>query len=203
MTWLGSIALLFALPVSVYAAGAALRGGRTGTFSLMRSAEHAALVNFALLSLAAGALIYAFVTRDFSVEYGASYSSRDLPLAYTVAALWGGQKGSLLFWAWMLGLFSSLVVWQNRSKNRELMPYVLAVLAAVLIFFESLLVKLRLAPLAELTGAPCVLAGFGLPGDNLHAPNEHFALACFRAGARYAAAFLHEVQSRARAGTVG
>jgi acetylornithine deacetylase/succinyl-diaminopimelate desuccinylase-like protein len=56
-------------------------------------------------------------------------------------------------------------------------------------------------PLAELTGAPCVLAGFGLPGDNLHAPNEHFALACFRAGARYAAAFLHEVHSRARAGS--
>jgi acetylornithine deacetylase/succinyl-diaminopimelate desuccinylase-like protein len=55
-------------------------------------------------------------------------------------------------------------------------------------------------PLAEITGAPCVLAGFGLPEDNLHAPNEHFSLACFRAGARYAAAFLNEVASRARAG---
>ena len=55
------------------------------------------------------------------------------------------------------------------------------------------------APLADLTGAPCVLAGFGLPGDNLHAPNEHFPLACFRGGARYAAAYLHEVASRARA----
>jgi acetylornithine deacetylase/succinyl-diaminopimelate desuccinylase-like protein len=55
-------------------------------------------------------------------------------------------------------------------------------------------------PLAELTGAPCILAGFGLPGDNLHAPNEHFSLACFRGGARYAAAFLHEVATRARTG---
>ncbi|HEY7727507.1 MAG TPA: M20/M25/M40 family metallo-hydrolase, partial [Candidatus Eisenbacteria bacterium] len=57
------------------------------------------------------------------------------------------------------------------------------------------------APLALVTGAPCVLAGFGLPGDNLHAPNEHFSVACFRGGARYAAAFLHEVAGRARAGT--
>ena len=56
------------------------------------------------------------------------------------------------------------------------------------------------APLAEITGAPCVLMGFGLPGDNLHAPNEHFPLACYVGGARSAAAFLHEVGSRARSG---
>ena len=49
------------------------------------------------------------------------------------------------------------------------------------------------APLVEVTGAPCVLMGFGLPGDNLHAPNEHFPLACFLGGARSAAAYLNEV----------
>jgi acetylornithine deacetylase/succinyl-diaminopimelate desuccinylase-like protein len=49
------------------------------------------------------------------------------------------------------------------------------------------------APLVEATGAPCVLMGFGLPGDNLHAPNEHFAIDCFLKGARSAAAYLHAV----------
>jgi acetylornithine deacetylase/succinyl-diaminopimelate desuccinylase-like protein len=49
------------------------------------------------------------------------------------------------------------------------------------------------APLVEATGAPCVLMGFGLPGDNLHAPNEHFAIDCFLGGARSAAAYLHAV----------
>jgi acetylornithine deacetylase/succinyl-diaminopimelate desuccinylase-like protein len=54
------------------------------------------------------------------------------------------------------------------------------------------------APLVEVTGAPCVLMGFGLPGDNLHAPNEHFPVACFLGGARSAAAYLSEVSSAVR-----
>jgi acetylornithine deacetylase/succinyl-diaminopimelate desuccinylase-like protein len=88
-------------------------------------------------------------------------------------------------------------------------PYVQAGVKALTEAFERPAVIIGMggsipivSPLAELTGAPCVLAGFGLPEDNLHAPNEHFSLACFRAGARYAAAFLHEVASRARAGTI-
>jgi len=57
------------------------------------------------------------------------------------------------------------------------------------------------APLVELTGAPCVMMGFGLPGDNLHAPNEHFPLNCFLGGARSAAAYLQGVAGQAGAGT--
>jgi cytochrome c-type biogenesis protein CcmF len=93
-----------------------------------------------LLSIASAGLTYAFVTRDFNVEYVASYSSRDLPMFYTISAFWGGQKGSLLLWAWVLGLFATIVVLQNRRKNRELMPYVIGVIAVVLIFFEFILV---------------------------------------------------------------
>ena len=52
------------------------------------------------------------------------------------------------------------------------------------------------APLVEATKAHCVMMGFGLPGDNLHAPNEHFQLAAFRNGARAAAAYLYEVAAR-------
>jgi acetylornithine deacetylase/succinyl-diaminopimelate desuccinylase-like protein len=55
------------------------------------------------------------------------------------------------------------------------------------------------APLVRITGAPCVLMGFGLPGDNLHAPNEHFALDCYFGGARSAAAYLVAVGARAGA----
>jgi len=55
------------------------------------------------------------------------------------------------------------------------------------------------APLVEVTGAPCALMGFGLPTDNLHAPNENFPVWCFLGGARAAAAFLNEVSVRAAA----
>jgi acetylornithine deacetylase/succinyl-diaminopimelate desuccinylase-like protein len=56
-------------------------------------------------------------------------------------------------------------------------------------------------PLVEATGAPCVMMGFGLPGDNLHAPNENFPIANFMGGARSAAAYLHEVGARTGAAT--
>ncbi|HKQ18318.1 MAG TPA: dipeptidase [Candidatus Eisenbacteria bacterium] len=48
----------------------------------------------------------------------------------------------------------------------------------------------------RVTGAPCVLMGFGLPGDNLHAPNENFPIACYLGGAKAAAAYLGEVGAR-------
>ena len=52
------------------------------------------------------------------------------------------------------------------------------------------------APGVKVTGAACVLMGFGLPGDNLHAPNENFPIACYLGGAKAAAAYLGEVASR-------
>ncbi len=56
-------------------------------------------------------------------------------------------------------------------------------------------------PMVTITGAPCALMGFGLPGDNLHAPNEHFPIDCFLGGARSAAAYLNEVAITVGAGS--
>jgi acetylornithine deacetylase/succinyl-diaminopimelate desuccinylase-like protein len=85
-------------------------------------------------------------------------------------------------------------------------PYVQAGLAAMEAGFgkPSIIYNMGgsipiVAPLVEATGSRCVMMGFGMPGDNLHAPNEHFPLAAFRHGARAAAAYLYEVAARAGA----
>ena len=78
--------------------------------------------------------------RDFSLEYVASYSSSTLSLPYTIAALWGGQAGSLLFWVLILTTMSTVVHLQNRERNAALMPYVTATLMTIAVFFLSLLV---------------------------------------------------------------
>jgi acetylornithine deacetylase/succinyl-diaminopimelate desuccinylase-like protein len=79
-------------------------------------------------------------------------------------------------------------------------PFVQAGLRALEAGFEKRPIAIAMggsipivAPLVEITGAPCVMMGFGLPEDNLHAPNEHFPVACFLGGARSAAAYLGEV----------
>jgi acetylornithine deacetylase/succinyl-diaminopimelate desuccinylase-like protein len=55
------------------------------------------------------------------------------------------------------------------------------------------------APLVEAAKCRCVMLGFGLPGDNLHAPNEHFHLSSFFGGARASAAYLYEAAAMAGA----
>ena len=103
-----------------------------------------------MITLAVVALEYMILTNDFHNAYVAEHSNRDLLTYYKVAALWAGQEGSLLFWTWLLSIYSALVVWQNRRKNRQLMPYVVSVLMGVGTFF-SLLVFFVANPFQELS----------------------------------------------------
>src|SRR3972149_596346 len=105
---------------------------------LVASAETSIFPILGLISISSFILIYAFLIRDFSVEYVSSYSNRDLSTFYTISAFWAGQKGSLLFWTWLLSIFGAVVVIQNRKKNRELMPYVLSTISLTLCLFLAL-----------------------------------------------------------------
>ncbi len=49
-----------------------------------------------------------------------------------------GQEGSLLFWSWLLSIYAFLVLFTNRKKHPELMPYVGVALSGVQIFFLTL-----------------------------------------------------------------
>jgi len=70
-----------------------------------------AVIAIALLTtLASAILLYAFAVHDFIVEYVALYSDRTLPLFYRLTAFWAGQAGSLLFWAWSVGISGALFV---------------------------------------------------------------------------------------------
>ncbi len=135
---LGRLAVCLALLLAVYAVGASLWGAYARRVALVRSAEHAVYVVFGLVVVAIAILLRALLQHDFSLEYVAAYSSSTLPVQYTVAALWGGQKGSLLFWSLLLTLFSTIVHVQNRERNRQLMPYVTATMMTTTAFFLGL-----------------------------------------------------------------
>jgi len=139
MVDVGSLALAVGWVLAIYAAGMALAGARWRKREFVASAEHATLAVWGCVVIAVAALLHALVTHDFNIEYVAHYSSRTLPLQYTVAALWGGQAGSLLFWALILTSMAAVVILQNREKNRQLLPYVNATLMVVAVFFLSLL----------------------------------------------------------------
>ena len=131
----GYFALCLSLVAAGYAIAASLVGARQHREALVRSGEQAALATWALLTFSAISLWQALLGHDFEVQYVAETSNRAMPLLYLVAALWGGQSGSLLFWGWILAGYTAAVVLFHRHRYRNLMPYVVAVLAATSFFF--------------------------------------------------------------------
>ncbi len=137
---IGAIALRLAFVVAIYAAVISALGGWRQTSSWVRSAERAVYAVFGLVSIAMVVMLYALATHDFSVQYVARVSNRAMPMFYTMAALWGGQEGSLLLWLWLLVLYSALAVRQNQYRNREFIPYAIPTLMVTSLLFISLLV---------------------------------------------------------------
>ncbi len=134
----GSAALLLVLALSLYATGASIVAARTRDRRIMRSASNAIVGAFAGTLLAAIALLVALVRHDFSIAVVAQHTSRELPTPYLLTALWASQPGSLLLWLLVLTGAASLVTRQNRHRNRELMPWVTAVLGAIMVFFATM-----------------------------------------------------------------
>ncbi len=138
MDILGSFALLLAFLAAVYAFGAGIVGAVTRRPLLTKSARNAGMAVFVLVTLTVGILEYFFLTNNFSVSYVVTHSNSALPWYYKIAALWAGQEGSLLFWSWLLSIYAFLVLFLNRKKHPELMPYTGVTLAGVQIFFLTL-----------------------------------------------------------------
>ena len=150
---IGTGALLVALTLALYGAVVAALGARRGRVAMVESAQHAALGVFVLLTGAMLLLVYAFLTFDFSVRYVSINTNLGTPFYYRITALWGALEGSIVLWAWMVALYTLIVILRHRTSARELYPWVLTVMLGVVSFF--LLVMTVAAPVfARVTPIP-------------------------------------------------
>ncbi len=117
------------------------------------------MASFVAVSCAGFALIWAAFTNDFSVSYILHHSNRDLPGAYKFAALWSGQEGSLLLWAWLLAGYGFVLRLRHRT-DVKLFAYASTILAAIQLFF-LLLINFVATPFALVSGT-IPSDGFGL-----------------------------------------
>jgi len=152
MTELGAHALLLVPFAAIWAGGISAAGALRGREAWVRSGERGVYAVFGLLTLAMIGLEVALVTDRFDIAFVAQISVREQPTLFKLA-LWGGHDGSLLLWAWMLAGMSALAVWQNRNRNRALVPWAITSLMANVLFFAVLLNltsnPFDLVPLAE------------------------------------------------------
>jgi cytochrome c-type biogenesis protein CcmF len=168
MPTFGDFALLLALALSAYnllAGGVALRQLATGTSGrvaperLAETARRAGIGSFIATSAAAFVLVWCAFTNNFSVAYILHHSNRALPGPYKFAALWSGQEGSLLLWAWLLAAYG-FVLRVRHKVDVKLTAYASTILAGIQVFF-LLLLNFAALPFSLVTG-PVPADGFGL-----------------------------------------
>src|SRR5712691_10592613 len=140
MASLGSFLLLATFVVCSYAAVISVVGARRRSRQLIESGIGAFYLVAALMTCASAVMINAFLTDDFSIRYVAHYSDSVQPLFYKITSYWGGLDGSIMFWVFMLSMFGSTAVYVNRERHRELIPYVVAIISMVEMFFLFLMV---------------------------------------------------------------
>ena len=160
MAAFGSFALLIALALAAYnlfAGVVALRLIATGQPAgisperLADTARRAGIAGFIAVTAAAFALVYSVFTNDFSITYILEHSNRALPGAYKFSALWSGQEGSLLLWAWLLGAYG-FVLRLTHKHDVKLYAYAGTILAGIQVFFLTV-VNFAAPPFALLKGA--------------------------------------------------
>ncbi|MDB5562415.1 MAG: CcmF [Hyphomicrobiales bacterium] len=133
---LGHFALILAFAlacVSTVVGYAFWRGaGRTTQF-----VQQAAVMQFLLIAAAFAALVYAFVTSDFSLKLAYDNSHSLQPLIYKITGVWGNHEGSVLLWILILVGFGAAVAMFGRNLPKELLTLVLATQSLLVAAFSG------------------------------------------------------------------
>jgi cytochrome c-type biogenesis protein CcmF len=140
MASLGYYLLLAAFVVSAYALAMSVAGARRRSRPLIETGVGAFYLMSAIMAVASSVIVYAFVAGDYSIRYVQRYSDATQPLFYKLTSYWGGLDGSIMFWVTLLSFFGTTAVYVNRERHRELMPYVVAVISSVQMFFLYLMI---------------------------------------------------------------
>src|ERR1051326_4381087 len=143
MASLGSYLLLAAFVICAYAASISIAGARRRSRRLIESGVGAFYLTAAVMAAASAVMIYSFVTNDYTIKYVQHYSDAVQPLFYKITSYWGGLDGSIMFWVFLLSMFGSTAVYVNRERHRELIPYVIATISTVQMFFLYLMIVHR------------------------------------------------------------
>jgi cytochrome c-type biogenesis protein CcmF len=130
----GKLVLYAVMITAAYTFAVAVVAGR-GRPRYLQAARLGAYGTVTLIGLAILCLSYAFVTHDFRIKYVAHYSDRSMTPVYLLTSLWGGQDGSLLWWLFLLSIYTAVCVRWLKGRFRELQPYIIATLMVVILFF--------------------------------------------------------------------
>jgi len=164
--------LVISFIATIYSGFAAFYGVQSKSAALVESARRAQLLTFPLLTVSALALIYMLVNNHFEVAFVYEVTSKSMPTYLKVTAWWGGQAGSLMFWAWLLAAFTSAVTLRKWDRDIEFLPWVIVVSSVTLTFFVGMNIFFE-NPFARFwqdAAGQIILNAAGEPIRNIFAP---------------------------------
>ncbi len=132
---IGQYAMILALLLAAAQAFFGIAGPWRGADRWSQTVYPAVAGQFVLLALAFGCLVYSFINNDFSVKLVAAHSNTALPIYYRVAATWGNHEGSLLFWVFVLSIWTLAVAAFSTTLPRPFVARVLGVLGLISVGF--------------------------------------------------------------------
>ncbi len=132
---IGNFTLVVALFIALVQGVLPIAGAARGNAVWMDTARTLAFGQFFFVGIAIACLTYSFIVNDFSVMYVAQHSNSQLPIAYRVAAVWGGHEGSLLLWAFILTLWTIAVAMFSKHLPQEMVARVIGVMGLISVGF--------------------------------------------------------------------
>ncbi len=137
---IGLLAMSLALAVALVQSIVPMIGAARGNIIWMRSARISTLVQFFLILIAFGALMWSFIVSDFTVRNVVENSHSLKPMLFKVAGTWGSHEGSLLLWVLILSLFGAGVALFGANIPDALRARTLAVQGWISVGFLSFMV---------------------------------------------------------------
>ncbi|GGH18940.1 cytochrome c-type biogenesis protein CcmF [Cribrihabitans marinus] len=135
ITELGHFALILAFLVAIVQMIVPMVGAHKRWPGWMAVAEPAASVQFLLTGFAFAALMWAFITSDFSLRLVVLNSHSAKPMLYKISGTWGNHEGSMLLWVLIVTLFGAMAAWFGGGLPPTLRARVLGVQAAIAVAF--------------------------------------------------------------------
>jgi len=102
----------------------------------------ATLLTMGALTFCCVIIVYCLFSGDNTIEYvvkNRTTATDGLRWLYLLSGLWGGKSGSLLFWAWLISVFNSVVALRNIKKLEKLDNAAIFVTQLILATFVGVL----------------------------------------------------------------
>ena len=139
MATLGQISLYIASIISSISILLVFYAIKSGNHKFLKSGEKSLVGASYLIVISIFILTYSFVTNDYTIKYVAHYSDSTMPFFYKLAAVWGGQPGSMLLWAAILSIFIIILFIRYPKDEKTFYPHVIWLLAVSNLFFIMLI----------------------------------------------------------------